>query len=238
MGTRTFALLLLLAGWAAAEKVEIKGTVVDADGNPVAGVEVAPMWDASPKGMVAFRGVATNAKGEFTLPVDFHGRPIVVMAVDEERARGAVTRFSKKSIGKARELTLERLVRVHGRFSCTELGTAPPWTNVYVRYLPGNVRFLQCGSREAAFDFKLPPGDYQLYMYGSDVKSKSHGQWVEGDEGAIDLETIDLEATVVAKHYGKELPKWNVTAARGAEQGVKLSDFRGKWILLEFWGFW
>jgi hypothetical protein len=36
---------------------------------------------------------------------------------------------------------------------------------------------------------------------------------------------------------GKSLPDWTVTDARNAKKDVKLADFKGKWVLLEFWGF-
>jgi hypothetical protein len=29
-----------------------------------------------------------------------------------------------------------------------------------------------------------------------------------------------------------------VTDARGVKRDVQLSDFKGKWVLIEFWGFW
>lgn len=53
-----------------------------------------------------------------------------------------------------------------------------------------------------------------------------------------DLGCINLEATTFAKLQGKKAPDWNVTEARGLEKGVKVSDFKGKWLLLEFWGYW
>ncbi len=236
-----FALLVLLlaTGSARAEKVTLRGKVVDAEGNPVAGAEAATMWDYSARGAVGFGSVKTDDQGEFELQADtYRGRPVALMILDAERKRGATTRFSQQSFGKARTLTLEPLVKVKGEFTCTQLGERPPWTNVYVQFLPGNVRFAQFGSNEARFEFLLPPGDYRLHMYGSDVRSLNRDQWVEGDEGEIDLKKIDLPATPIALLYGKKLPDWTVTDARGAEKTVKLADYKGKMLLIEFWGFW
>lgn len=38
------------------------------------------------------------------------------------------------------------------------------------------------------------------------------------------------------KHYGEPPPKWHITDARGVKKDVRISDFRGKWVLLDFWG--
>ena len=37
------------------------------------------------------------------------------------------------------------------------------------------------------------------------------------------------------QYYGKR-PELTITDARGTAKNVKLSDFRGKWVLIEFWG--
>jgi thiol-disulfide isomerase/thioredoxin len=42
----------------------------------------------------------------------------------------------------------------------------------------------------------------------------------------------------MARHYGKEPPPWRVTGARGINQDVQLADFRGRWVVIDFWGFW
>jgi hypothetical protein len=52
-----------------------------------------------------------------------------------------------------------------------------------------------------------------------------------------DMGTVDRRATVF-KHKGRELPPWTISDARGVPKTVKYSDFKGKWVLLEFWGFW
>ena len=33
-------------------------------------------------------------------------------------------------------------------------------------------------------------------------------------------------------------PEFRVTAARGINPNVKLADFRGKWLLIDFWAHW
>ena len=54
----------------------------------------------------------------------------------------------------------------------------------------------------------------------------------------FDLGTLDLKASALAKLKGKPAPDWNITAARGVKSSAKLSDYKGKWVYLEFWGFW
>jgi hypothetical protein len=57
-------------------------------------------------------------------------------------------------------------------------------------------------------------------------------------EAETDLGFVDLKLTPLGRHQGKEPPAWNVTAARGLDPAVKLSDFKGRWLLIEFWGYW
>lgn len=231
--TRVLGILLLVAaGAAAGEKVTIKGKVVDAEGAPVAGATVATMWDHdNPLG-----GVATDASGCFELEADYYGRgSIGIIVMDKERKRGAASIFSAQSFGKERELALENLVKVGGKFSCTELGAPPPWTNVYVYARPGDARVVQYDSKEAEFSFLLPPGDYRIHMYGSDVKDRTEDLFLEEDK---DFGTIDLAATNLAKLYGKPAPAIKVTAARGVKPEVQIKDYKGRYLLVEFWGFW
>ena len=39
-------------------------------------------------------------------------------------------------------------------------------------------------------------------------------------------------------YYGNTPPRWQVTAARGLDSDVVLDDLKGRWVLLEFWGYW
>lgn len=53
-----------------------------------------------------------------------------------------------------------------------------------------------------------------------------------------DLGVIELPLTIIARNAGKQAMPWHLTDARGLSKEANLSDFRGKWVLLEFWGHW
>ena len=40
------------------------------------------------------------------------------------------------------------------------------------------------------------------------------------------------------KLYGQPAPQWNAVDARGIPKGAQVADFKGKWVLVYFWGPW
>ena len=126
-----------------------------------------------------------------------------------------------------------------------------------------STRLVSCGSFDAKFDFALPPGRYSLRGYSQYADKESfEGELIpnrpialEGDIRELDLgrlrfapHPIDVrmkEAQAKAagtwwdrtQHYGEVPPRWHVTDARGVSKDVQLSDFKGKWVLVDFWGF-
>ncbi|MCZ6690316.1 MAG: carboxypeptidase regulatory-like domain-containing protein [Planctomycetota bacterium] len=219
---------------AQAQEGTITGTVVDGSGKPLEGASVATIWlEGRPAG-----GATTDADGKFTLQTRTSSRAVAVLVMDEDCKRGVVSRYDPGSFDEERTLELKRLVKVHGKFTSTRLGEAPSWTNVYANLMPERIRVGRYSSREAEFSFLLPPGDYQFHMYGTDVKKQYILRSIEGNEGVIDLGTIDLDATEIAKMYGKRPPVWTVTDARAVDKKIQLSAYKGKYVLLEFWGYW
>ena len=86
---------------------------------------------------------------------------------------------------------------------------------------------------------QLPPGDYRLSYYATDcIAANNKAVTVAAHAKEVDLGTIDLAPTVLSQLYGKVPPEWSVSEARGIDRAVRLADFKGKWVLLEFWGFW
>jgi thiol-disulfide isomerase/thioredoxin len=85
---------------------------------------------------------------------------------------------------------------------------------------------------------RLPPGSYQLRGV-ADYRHADAMKDLRVEPGRpVDLGAIDLKLTPIARMAGKEPPAWHVTDARGVPKDVRPSDFKGKWLVLEFWGYW
>ena len=130
-----------------------------------------------------------------------------------------------------------------------------------------SVHFTQCGSVKGEFSFLLPPGKFDFQVYSSspnaqDAKtprtstqgcahrhaavSERHAVDVSTGQSTLDLGTLNVELPVgvssvkgdYSRYYGKEPPALSITDARGVAKDLKLSDLRGKWVLLDFWTLW
>jgi hypothetical protein len=228
-------LLLLAPGPLTADEFTAKGTVLDADGKPVAGIEVANFWGFDKGQPSPFNAVKTGPDGSFSVKLNTWQPKAVLLACDAKAKRAALIEFTKGDAARPLTLKLAPAVRVHGEFVSKDLGRNPGWTNVYVT-TPSDVRLLQCMSTTSKFDFLLPPGKYKFNGYGGDIKN--HRRTLELATDDLDLKQIDVPGTVIAMHVGKAPPAWNVTDARGLSKRVTLDDFKGKWVAVEFWGFW
>ncbi len=222
-----------------AAPVRVAGRVVAQDGSPVVGAEVATMWGFDDGKMNAFGGVKTDADGRFQMSAEFYNRPGALVAVDADRKVGGLTVVDPTKVSDSTEIKVGPLVRVHGDFSCKELDKRPEWTNVYMMFGPSKIRVAQCSSMKAAFDLQLPAGKYLFNGYGShDLKNISKNLELKADTPDLDLGTLDIPASPLGKLYDKEPPPLHITDARGISKDIKLADLKGKWVVLDFWGYW
>jgi len=219
--------------------VKVKGCVIDANGRPVPGAKVGRMWRAG-AGLKqdAFAPVVTDDNGRFTAKVDFYGRDAVLMAIDTSRTSGGTVIVPASGSKNEVEIRLAPLAHVHGKLESKDLGRPITWSNVYINLMPGRIRLLQNTSQTADFSLLLPPGEYDMNAYGSDVAGIHKPLTIRPTDRDIDLGTLNLPATFLARHVGKELPPWKIADARGVKKDVTLADYRGKWVLVDFWGHW
>ncbi|MEM1068831.1 MAG: TlpA disulfide reductase family protein [Planctomycetota bacterium] len=131
-------------------------------------------------------------------------------------------------------------------------------------YPLASTRLASCGSETDEMEFRLPKGTYHLETYAvsgvgqpDDIDLRvvpDQKIVIDGTGGVIDLGVLqlqpdkpdrtDLEAESkkagrwkdYTEHFGQAAPEWYAIDTRGIESSKNVEDFRGKWLLLEFWG--
>lgn len=242
MATVAMACLLLAGASAMAQDQDVKvsGRVIDGEGKPVPGARVASFWIVKEDDgkQVGYKDATSDAEGRFTVKVNFYGRDQALMAMNSDETSAGLVVVTPTGAKSAVEIRLGPVIRVHGKFGSKDLGGPVPWTNVYVNLPGGTIRLIQNSSMKAEFSMRLPAGEYQMNAYGQDVQQIKKPITLKADQPDLDLGTVELPATTLARHKGKELPPWSLAAARGAKKDVTLADYRGKWVLIDVWGYW
>lgn len=57
------------------------------------------------------------------------------------------------------------------------------------------------------------------------------------ESGELDVGDQRFELTELGKLLGKVMPEWQVAEGHNTSK-FQISDYRGKWVLLHFWGYW
>lgn len=219
------------------EPTPVSGRVVDEQGNPVADVRVAPNW--------IFAGGEANPYGEFEVGDDgtfraeheFYARPAAFVAYDDDLERAGIA-VVQPDAAEDVVITIHPAVRVHARVTCDDLGGKAGWANSY--WSVGQARAVSSAINNAGtLDLVLPRADWSYFTYGGDVKTLNGELDLTRPDASGDLGTIDLEANYIALNVGRRLEDWTVSDARNIDlASAQISKLRGRWVLVEFWGFW
>jgi len=219
--------------------VHVAGRIVGADGAPAPGVRVGPYWSFDEGKPSGSRLLRAGDDGRFDGAIEYLRVPGLLVAYSDDGAMVGTAELADQDALEDVAIQLAPSVRVHGRFVSPKLDGPIPWTNVY--FYSGKNRPWSCSSQKAEFDVRLPRGELSIYAYGTDVNTVRRPLVLDGDAADVDLGEIELPATYLALHRGQRIDDvWKVTAARGMplEQAQDLAKLRGKWLYIEFWGFW
>lgn len=221
------------------EDVLVSGRVLAADGKPVKGAEVAVRWTRPERRLEADEALVTSGEGTFEgiLRVP-DGKPVALMALDDARQRGGVVVLQPQELSAPVEITIHPLVPVQGTFDVSALPAAAPLIRLEVLAQPGDVIVVVSEWKAKQFDLKLPPGRYDLRAVSEGADQVRRPVELVGGGKDVTLEKLELKPSQPAAGVGGQPPPWTVTEARGLNRDVKLADLRGKWVLVEFWGFW
>ncbi|QEH35576.1 Thiol-disulfide oxidoreductase ResA [Aquisphaera giovannonii] len=207
------------------------------------------------------QAATTGADGRFAVEVSSSKHAL--MAMDRDRRKAGLAILPMGEGQDPIEIRIGPPVKVRGSFRSP--GDGPPgWTHVYCN-LPGDdarpidsTRLVSCGSFEGRFEFSVPPGRYVLVGYDESDDARlvpDREIAVEPGRAELDLGVLTLADVSkvprrayerakdgagwvdVADRYGKPAPGWHLDDARGIARDARIEDFRGKWLLVYFWGF-
>lgn len=224
--------------------------IVDAEGKPVADASVAssaefragynylgdnePAWDY-------FRNVLSDRDGRARLADQ--GRIDCVVARHSERKLVAIQAISPEQARSSETvtITLQPQCKVFGRLTAKGLeahNRKLQWSNVYVHLDSGFTRPMSCASNRADFHFYLPPGTYTLDAYATDTQHARKTITIRPGQQELQVEPIDLPPTGLVLLEGKPAPELRDVIAWKNGGPVKLSDLRGKVVVLAFSSHW
>jgi RNA polymerase sigma factor (sigma-70 family) len=225
---------------------EVTVKVTGPGGEPAAGVTVGGFMSlrenrekkGAPSDWHYYDAVKTVADG--TAKVRYEKlRFSPLLARDAAKKQMVIEAISPASLtfGEVR-VALKPECRVTGSIVCeelTKLGKKVGWTNVYLMH--GGQRVADCDSPEGKFEFPVPPGTYTLHAYGTDLGAKDVTVTVPAGRQEVTVDPIPLEASKLLLMQGKPAPELTGVVGWSGKE-VKLADLRGKYVLLEFWGYW
>ena len=219
--------------------VPVSGRIVDAAGQPVAGATAGTDWGFDRRRPpYAYAGLEADDEGHFSGSIAAHGFPVTLEAYSEDGELAGFTRIEDADGTRDVRIVLQPSVRLVGEV--TRSGLEEPLTSAQLMVIvDGVARFNAVVWGGSAFEVRVPRGDLSWTLYDDWFSMVKGEHALEPDEVEVDIGRVDIPAAFLAKHVGKQLPEWTVSASRGVPlDESSLEAHRGKWLLIEFWGYW
>lgn len=231
---------LALCSAALGEDKAVNGTVVDAKGQPVAGAEIAVGWKCGGKDrqLEPSQKIKTDRTGRFMGNVPCDEGPVAIMALAKDRKSGAVKVASLADLGKTIKLELAPLVKTAGKLELGDFAAPPKKIDLEIRVMPEDVSLIRYDSESTTVELALPVGSYKLMASAADAEPSGTEFDLDADEPEYDFGKVSIEPKAGKGADGGKEPFFKITDAIGVSKDMKLADYKGKWVLIDFWGYW
>ena len=160
-------------------------------------------------------------------------RPVSLYGLYEDKFAGFME-VNPDDLGKELQMNLTTACRLTGTIKSTKLanlGQSLELTNVYV--YRGQDRLMSCLNKKADYEFLLTAGEYTLKVTGKGISDYFEDIYI--DPGQKDSRfNFDISAGRLANLIGKQAPELTQLKGWLNNQQQKLSDLRGKVVLLDF----
>ncbi|MCA8940251.1 MAG: hypothetical protein KDB07_10595 [Planctomycetes bacterium] len=228
--------------------LEYAGVVVDGDGKPIEGVTVTGYAYINKGELLSRPAGMSDAEGKFSFKIAKPSSGQMTLFAFKGKELGALVNMAPESNGELK-LTLAPMREVALSFKTWDEEVTKTLTSgnyIYAIDSEGKraQRFFYAPGENGGATLNLPAGEYDVWIRGRDCANKVVRIEVEAGEGVQKVDAIQLERTIIQAHMGKAAPKISPTAVRklGAKfeegKGLSLDDYKGKWVVVEFWGFW
>lgn len=216
--------------------VSVSGKVVDLRGEPVHEVEIGSMFAFSDGEAEVLEPLEVDEDGNFSGQIEMGDGAHALVAYTPDRRRAGFVRVHR---GKVDHLKLKLAPTVHlqAEVTCEELDARPEWFNACFDHL--DIRPVSADSSTGKLDVRLPLGEWEYQVYDAWFNSTTGAVDLDGARLKLDLGAIDLPAGYISRNEGRVVEDWKATAAKNvALERSAISSFRGKWVLVDFFGSW
>ena len=212
---------------------QLSGSVVDIAGQPVSEAEIA-RWYFARNGELLPQGMMkVDTQGKFSWKVQPDQLPLTYIVLDKSHTLGRCIKVTADALKAPLKVVLKPLAEV--RFTPMVEDDFGPVSIMTSFGYPDMTAIVVQGS--GAGPFQIPEGEYQLNLRSPDLEVFDKPFAVKAGE-QVDLRELALKLSPAARNTGKPALPIDLAEARGVPPTFKLDDLKGKWVLLEFWGFW
>jgi uncharacterized protein (TIGR03067 family) len=219
------------------------------DGKPAAGVMVTtsiimfadwPGPDGAKPEWKFYQALKTTADGTLKLPYGKLGSGWCMLVVrDPERKQMAFATLSPANLLRGKfTVALQPECRVSGDVFCEELYAAGfAMGSLNVKLIVDGREVAYFASKHGRFEFIAPPGAYTVDAYTKELRDTFMPLTVPAGKAEFRADPLRMIASPLALLRGKPAPELTgVVAWHGAP--VKFADLKGRYVLVDFWGYW
>lgn len=213
---------------------QVSGVIVDEKDAPMPNAELARYFMyMNGKYVTGVDVLKCDAEGRFAGTITPYKLPLMYIALDKDRKIGASVILTEEMVNQPLKIVLKPFGKVsfHPKI---ENGYVPTTINFSIA-APDNSTTILLSYDQGPYD--VPEGAYQIRSYSVELQKAYKPFTVKSGE-SVDLGDIPIEMTPPTRNIGKPALPLDFVASRGVPPSFKLSDVKGKWVLLEFWGYW
>jgi thiol-disulfide isomerase/thioredoxin len=223
--------------------VEMRIAVLMPDGKPVPNVGVGTFWTPeipSLKGELRpYQKLATGADGTVQAKLELDGKSGCVIAMIPSQRLGGHAIFDAGSAGKTITIRLAPLRKLNYELRIEGLKELPKDANMAIyTVIDGNAQVSYITALQVKGSLFLPPGRYRFWPSGEAMTGGEQWLDVPEAEGEYTLPPFTPRLTNLATIKGKAAPALHITGTTQPKKGTTLESYRGKWVLIDFWGTW